>query len=187
VVDKEGNYVLITSTINLEFGAKFMDPKSGIIFNNEMDDFYVPSVKNAFDLAGMPKNIVQPGKRPFSSASPVILNGVGEVIAIGAAGGTRIPTTVIGIIFHLVLGKTLKESIHELRIHNQFFPGKTYVENGVCGCVKDYLGSVGHVVEESLVNSVFTSAQGIHVVEVDGKRIIQAVSDERKGGASFGY
>ncbi|KAM0678256.1 regulatory factor X [Binucleata daphniae] len=187
VTDKDGNFVLITSTINLEFGAKFMCQKTGIIFNDEIDDFYVTNVKNEFELAGMRKNIIEPGKRPFSSASPLLLEKNNETIALGAAGGTRIPTSIIGVLFHMILGKSLSEAIAELRIHNQFYPNKTYIEAGFEDDLIAYLNYVGHHTEESALNAIFTSVQGLHVVKNGNYKIIEASSDKRKGGLAYGY
>lgn len=188
VVDKDNMTVLITSTVNLEFGAKVMCKETGIIFNNEIDDFYVPGVKSAFDLAGMRPNLIKPDARPFSSAAPFLLIKNTELIALGAAGGTRIPTSLVAIIFHMMLGRSLAEAIKELRIHNQFYPKKTYVEGGFPVELKNYLIHVGHDVEESALNSIFTSVQGIRVISNEsGEKTIEAVSDERKGGAAYGY
>ncbi|EJW03820.1 gamma-glutamyltransferase [Edhazardia aedis USNM 41457] len=188
VIDSDEMTVSLTSTINLEFGAKFMCPNTGIIFNNEIDDFYVPNVKNAFDLAQMPKNVVEPGKRPFSSASPLILHKYNEMVVLGAAGGTRIPTSIITIIFHLLLGKSLEEAIDAPRIHNQFLPKVTYIEYNFQNDIEKYLSQRGHKLEISAQNNIFTSVQGIHMIKMpNGEKIIQAVSDKRKGGLSDGY
>ncbi|KAF7683204.1 Glutathione hydrolase proenzyme 2 [Astathelohania contejeani] len=188
VIDENEMSVLITSTVNLEFGSKFMDPKTGIIFNDEMDDFYVPEVQNAFDLGAMPSNILEPRKRPFSSASPVLLVKFNEILAVGAAGGTRIPTSIIAVMFHLILGKSLEEAIMESRIHHQLIPAFTYVENNFPHDIRNYLKRLGHKVEVSTQNSIFTSVQGIHLIKTkNGDKIIQAFSDSRKGGKSDGY
>ncbi|XP_034839883.1 uncharacterized protein [Maniola hyperantus] len=71
VVDQDGTIVQITSTINLEFGANFMDPETGIIFNNQIDDFFIPQVENSYNLPPMIGNLIQKKKRPFSSISPI--------------------------------------------------------------------------------------------------------------------
>lgn len=187
VVDRDDMVVLVTSTVNLEFGAKFMDEETGIIFNNEVDDFYVPKVKNAFDLDKMGKNIISPGKRPFSSAAPVIMMKHNEIIAIGAAGGTRIPTSIFSVIFHLILGRSLQDAIMESRIHNQLVPAYTYIESSLDKRIIKYLRSLGHNVAVSSQNSIFTSVQGIRVLRLDnGERRIEAFSDRRKGGVSSG-
>lgn len=186
VIDEDEMVVMITSTVNLEFGAKFLDDKTGIILNDEIDDFYVPNVKNAFDLDKMTKNILEPNKRPFSSAAPVLMINKNEIIAIGAAGGTRIPTSIFSVIFHLILGKTLSESIMESRIHNQLVPDYTYIESNLPKEIKSYLKKLGHKVAVSSQNSIFTSVQGIRVKKRN-KMHIEAFSDKRKGGLSAGY
>lgn len=187
VVDRDDMVVLVTSTVNLEFGAKFMDEETGIIFNNEVDDFYVPKVKNAFDLDKMGKNTIKPGKRPFSSAAPVIMMKHDEIIAIGAAGGTRIPTSIFSVIFHLILGRNLHDAIMESRIHNQLVPVYTYIESSLDKRIIKYLRSLGHNVAVSSQNSIFTSVQGIRVLKLEsGERRIEAFSDKRKGGVSSG-
>lgn len=186
VYDGNGMIVLLTSTINLEFGAKFMDEQTGIIFNNEIDDFYVPTVRNAFDLPASIANIVMPGKRPFSSAAPILIINQNKIIALGAAGGSRIPTSIISVIFHLEMGKTLQEAISEPRLHHQMIPHITYVEHNLNDAVKKYLRTIGNTVETSSLNSIFTSVQGM-IIKKSQKITIEAYSDKRKGGESFGY
>lgn len=186
VIDEDEMVVMITSTVNLEFGAKFLDNKTGIILNDEIDDFYVPKVKNAFDLDGMTKNIVEPNKRPFSSAAPVLLVKRDEVIAIGAAGGTRIPTSIFSVIFHLILGRSLGDAIMESRIHNQLTPDYTYIEANLPKEIRSYLKKLGHKVAVSSQNSIFTSVQGIKM-KINGRhKNIEAFSDKRKGGLAAG-
>lgn len=181
-VDKNGMMVLLTSTINLEFGAKFMDKKTGIIFNNEIDDFYIPSVKNAFDLPSSPANIIFPGKRPFSSACPLLMIRQKDIIAIGASGGTRIPTSILNAIFHLELGCSLKDAIAKPRLHHQIIPFVTYIEKTLDEPIQKYLKSKGNEVQVSSLNSIFTAVQGLRV-SIDPKvGVLEAVSDKRKGG-----
>lgn len=187
VVDEDEMVVSLTSTVNLEFGAKFMDEKTGIIFNDEIDDFYVPHVHNAFDLDKMSKNILEPGKRPFSSAAPVIMMKHDEIISIGAAGGTRIPTSIFSVIFHLALGKNLQQAIMASRIHDQLVPSYTYIEKDLPKEIIQYLKSLGHKITVSSQNSIFTSVQGIRIEKSqDGRKSIEAFSDRRKGGMSSG-
>lgn len=186
VVDKDDMVVLLTSTINLEFGAKFMDPTTGIIFNNQIDDFYVPG--STSDMSQMSANIVESGKKPFSSASPVLMMKDDEILALGGAGGIRIPTSIIAVIFYLSTGRNLKEAITATRIHNQLTPNTTFVEHNISKTLEEYFAKNGHKIEKSLQNSIFTSVQGI-LLKRDraGKRVIHAVSDPRKGGKAFGY
>lgn len=187
VIDKDDMAVLLTSTVNLEFGAKFMDPETGIVFNNQIDDFYVPSAADAFS-SRTPANIAEPGKRPFSSASPILLEKDSEILMLGAAGGVRIPTSVIAVLFYLSTGRNLKEAITATRIHNQLQPDTTFVEYNISKKLEQYFVSSGHRTEKSLQNSIFTSVQGI-LLRRDraGNRMIHAVSDPRKGGEAFGY
>lgn len=187
VVDEDEMIVMVTSTINLEFGAKFMDDDTGIIFNDQIDDFYVPNVKNAFDLDAMSKNILRPGKRPFSSAAPVIMMRDKEIIILGAAGGTRIPTSVFSVIFHIILGRSLMQAIMESRIHDQLIPPYTYIESNLDEKIVGYLRSLGHKIVTSSQNTIFTSVQGIKLTRLaNGKKRIEAFSDKRKGGMSSG-
>ena len=188
VIDDDEMTVLLTSTVNLEFGAKFMDEKTGIIFNDEIDDFYVPKVRNAFDLDDMSQNFIEPGKRPFSSAAPVIMMKHDEIIAIGAAGGTRIPTSIFSVIFHLILGRSISDAIMESRLHNQLVPKYTYIEYNLPKDIREYLQQLGHKIAVSSENSIFTSVQGIHVKKfANKKKRIEAFSDKRKGGLAAGY
>ena len=148
-----------------------------------MDDFY-PPVHG--DITGS-VNSLDPGKRPFSSISPVILSKDDELLALGAAGGIRIPTSIVSTLFHLSTGKNLKEAIMTTRMHNHLFPDVTFVEHDIQGPIEQYLVDSGHVIEKSLQNTVFTSVQGILLRRSNGDRTIHAVSDLRKGGESFGY
>lgn len=184
VLDKDNMAVLLTSTVNLEFGAKFMDPETGIVFNNTMDDFYIPYISG---IAEKHANLPEGGKRPFSSISPILLLKDGEAIALGAAGGIRIPTSIVSTLFHLSAGDSLEEAIMETRIHNQLFPNVTFVEYGIPEVLEKYLLGAGHRIEKSLQNTIFTSVQGILSKEANGSRAIHAVSDPRKGGEAFGY
>jgi gamma-glutamyltranspeptidase / glutathione hydrolase / leukotriene-C4 hydrolase len=187
VVDKDEMVALVTSTVNLEFGAKFMDPRTGIIFNNQLDDFFsnIEDVRNPRPDA---PNSVQPGKRPLSSASPVLLIKNDEILALGAAGGMRIPTSIIGVLLYLSTGSSLRDAITATRIHNQLDPEITYVEGNIDQSVVDYFLKLGHKVEKSLQNSVFTSVQGILLRRNGGgRKSIHAVSDPRKGGEASGY
>ncbi|AFN83059.1 gamma glutamyltranspeptidase [Encephalitozoon romaleae SJ-2008] len=184
VIDKDNMVVLLTSSINLEFGAKFMDPETGVVFNDTIDDFHI---SHARDVHSKHPNNVEGGKRSFSSMSPILLLKEDEILAIGAAGGIRIPTSVISTIFHLGTGENLREAIIETRIHNQLSPNITFVEHNIPKALERYLISIGHRIEKSLQNTIFTSVQGIFLKSVGGNRIIQAVSDPRKEGEAFGY
>lgn len=186
VIDSDEMVVLITSTINLEFGSKLLDPQTGIIFNNHIDDFYIPGVDNAYGLKEMKENTLEGNKRPFSSAAPTILIKDDEIIAIGAAGGTRIPSAIISTIAYLLSGNTLKNAISLCRIHNQLDPLITYIESSLPDFIVKKLIEMGHKIEISETNSSFTSVQAIQVLKNGNEKKIFAISDSRKNGISTG-
>lgn len=187
VIDKDEMVVSITSTINLEFGSKMMDPETGIILNNHIDDFYIPGVDNAYGLSEMESNRLEGGKRPFSSASPTMLIKDDELVVIGAAGGTRIPTSIITTIAYFLAGNSIGDAISSCRIHNQLYPSITYIESSLPDSVITKLKMMGHSIEISDLNTSFTSVQAIHMKKVDkNTKEIVAISDYRKKGNSSG-
>ncbi|BDA79067.1 gamma-glutamyltranspeptidase [Leptospira kobayashii] len=132
VLDKEGNAVSSTQSVNGSLGAKVVVPGTGLILNNTMDDFSVaPGVPNLYKLIGSEANKIAPGKTPLSSMSPSILldeNGKSEIV-IGAPGGSQIPTTIINtLIRYKKDGYSLYESASYPRLHHQFQPDILFVE-----------------------------------------------------------
>ena len=125
-MDKFGNTVGITTTINLSFGNKKIVDGAGFLLNNEMDDFASsPGSQNSFGLIGYEANSIKPAKRPLSSMSPtIVLNPEGEsLMTIGAAGGSRIITTVLQVIISVVDHKlNVQEAINLGRTHSQWIP-----------------------------------------------------------------
>ena len=125
-MDKFGNTVGITTTINLSFGNKKIVDGAGFLLNNEMDDFATsPGIQNAFGLIGYEANSIKPAKRPLSSMSPtIVLDPDGNpLMTIGAAGGSRIITTVLQVIISVIdnnLG--IQEAINLGRTHSQRIP-----------------------------------------------------------------
>ena len=148
--DAEGNWVAITATVNTTFGCKVILPGTGVVLNNEMDDFSIqPGVPNAFGLVGAEANAIAPGKRPLSSMSPTIVLQQGQpVMTLGAAGGPKIITQVVlGIIRRLDLGMPLSEAVAAPRWHHQWSPDRLYVEAGMPAAVTDRLVRLGHDVD----------------------------------------
>ena len=129
--DSAGNWVAITATINTHFGSKVVIPGTGVLMNNEMDDFAAaPGAPNAFGLLGAEANSVEPGKRPLSSMSPtLVLKGNQPVLAVGAAGGPTIITqTLLAMVHTLDYGLSLKEALAQPRFHHQWKPDILFVE-----------------------------------------------------------
>lgn len=123
VMDAAGNRVAATQTLNVFFGAAFMPPGTGIVLNDEMDDFSAGvDVSNAYGLAGSKANAIAPGKRPLSSMSPTFVEGPRGVMVTGTPGGSRIPSMVLLSVLRFVEGATAPEIAATKRIHHQWLP-----------------------------------------------------------------
>jgi gamma-glutamyltranspeptidase/glutathione hydrolase len=148
--DSEGNWVAITATVNLTFGSKVIVPGTGIVLNDEMDDFAAqPGKPNAFGLVGGENNAVAPGKRPLSSMTPTIVLKDGQpVLTVGAAGGPKIITQVLlAIVRRLDFGQSLKDAVAAPRIHHQWRPKSLAVEKEMPAAIVAKLKAMGHEVE----------------------------------------
>lgn len=130
--DDEGNWVSITNTINTAFGSGVVIPGTGVVMNNEMDDFSTsPGTPNFFGLIGGEANAIAPGKRPLSSMSPtLVLDASGNPrLACGAAGGPRIISAVLQCLVRVLdLGMTVEQALSELRVHHQWSPDQLMLE-----------------------------------------------------------
>jgi gamma-glutamyltranspeptidase/glutathione hydrolase len=146
--DAEGNWVAITTTLNTSFGSKVTVPGTGVLLNNQMDDFASqPGVPNAFGLVGAEANSIAPGKRPLSSMSPTIVtDSKGRpVMTVGAAGGPTIITQVLqALVYALAFDKPLEEAVASLRVHHQWKPAELFVEKAMPEEVRQELEEKGH-------------------------------------------
>ncbi len=134
IIDQWGNAVANTYTLNLSYGSNYMTPGTGILLNNQMDDFSAkPGTPNAFGLLGGKFNAVEPGKRMLSSMTPTIVLKDGKpFIVTGAAGGSRIITTVLQIIVNVIDHElNIAEATNAPRIHHQWYPEELRVERGL--------------------------------------------------------
>jgi gamma-glutamyltranspeptidase / glutathione hydrolase len=151
VADSQGNVVAVTYTLNLNFGSGIVAPGTGILLNNEMDDFAAkPGVPNAFGLLGGDANAVQAGKRPLSSMSPTIVLKDGKPWAVtGSPGGARIITTTLQTLIGLIdFGMNPAEVASVPRIHHQWAPDELRVERGLSKDTVNLLTAKGHKVVE---------------------------------------
>ncbi|KAJ3292319.1 hypothetical protein HDU79_001529 [Rhizoclosmatium sp. JEL0117] len=183
---KDNTAVALTSTVNLIFGSQVMDPVTGIILNDEMDDFSIPGVPNAFGLAPSPYNFIHPGKRPLSSMVPTIIerNGIPEIV-IGGSGGSMIPTCVLASILNMIdFDMSINDAIDMPRFHHQLFPNSIRVENAFNLPYSQDLEAKGHVIERLPPGQKFVGVSGIRRLE---NGLITAASDARKGGLAAGY
>ena len=178
--DDKGNWVSITSTINTSFGSKVIIPGTGVLMNNEMDDFSIqPGIPNAFGLIGNESNKVEGGKRPLSSMSPtIILRDNVPVLATGAAGGpTIISQTVLTILNTLEYGMSISEALAKPRFHHQWKPDVIRIEKSAGAHIISLLREKGHNLK---VYESFGSTQSISNINDQAN----AAHDKRSGGKS---
>lgn len=182
VVDKAGNVVAVTTTINTIFGAKMTVASLGLVLNDEMDDFAAgPGVPNVFKLEGAVANEIAPGKRPLSSMSPIIVMRRGHpVLTAGASGG---PTIISGVVqvavnvldFHLGAGA----AVDEPRVHEQAAPDVVFVEAAMPAATRNALAQMGYRLKE--VHSL--GAVGAITIAPGN---LNGAFDPRKGGGAAG-
>jgi gamma-glutamyltranspeptidase/glutathione hydrolase len=149
VMDAAGNVVSCTYTLNLNFGSGIVVRGTGVLLNNEMDDFSIkPGVPNAFGLIGGDANAIAPGKRPLSSMTPVIVSAPeGLVLATGSPGGARIITTVLQNLVNVIDFKmNIAEAIAAPRMHHQWLPDFLRLERGFSPDTVVLLKNMGHEV-----------------------------------------
>jgi len=184
VVDAAGNAVANTYTINFSYGAGLVAEGTGILLNNELDDFSAkPGVPNAYGLIGGDANAVAPGKRPLSSMSPTIVLDDGEPFLVtGSPGGSRIITTVLQIIMNVIDHRmNIAEATYAPRIHHQWLPDELRVEDGLSPDTVRLLEQMGHRLS---VQDAMGSTQSIMVTEAG----LFGSSDPRTPGAlTLGY
>lgn len=184
VVDKDGNAVSNTYTLNFSYGVGMTADGTGVLLNNELDDFSAkPGVPNAYGLIGGTANAVEGGKRPLSSMSPTLVFKDGTFfLATGSPGGSRIITTTLQIIMNIVDHKmSIAEATAAPRVHNQWLPDEIRIEEGLSPDTIKLLEAKGHKVE---VKNAMGSTQSIMKVG----DVLAGASDPRRPGAlTAGY
>jgi len=183
IIDGHGMAASSTHTVNLYLGSGIIAPESGVLLNNEMDDFtYSVTESNAFGLAGSAANLARPGARPVSSMAPLIVlkDGV-PVLVAGTPGGTRIPTTLLQVLaWHVGKGWPLAAAVAQVRLHHQAFPDQVGVESGGDGDrLQRILEGHGHTVTR---RGPWCNVQAVGVDRSQGPPRFQAVSDPRGEG-----
>ncbi len=183
--DAEGNWVACTATINTSFGSKVVIPGTGVLLNNQMDDFSIePGVPNAFGLVGGEANAVAPGKRPLSSMSPTILLKENEpLLSLGAAGGpTIISQTLLAILNTVDFDLDLERAIAAPRFHHQWKPNELKIETTIDPAVRAALRLLGHSLSEV---EKFGACQAVG--RSAKERPFAGVADPRIGGSAAGW
>jgi gamma-glutamyltranspeptidase / glutathione hydrolase len=182
VLDREGNAVANTYTLNFNWGLGLVAEETGVLLNNELDDFAAkPGVPNAFGLVGGDANAPAPGKRPLSSMSPTIVLKDDKVFLVtGAAGGSRIITTVLQTIVNVIdHGLDIDKAVNSPRVHHQWLPDEVNVEAGAPEAFRKSLEAKRHLLSERRVGGSANS------IVWDSGRMSGTV-DARTGGAVAG-
>ena len=168
IVDAYGNAVSNTYTLNFSYGVGLVADGSGVLLNNELDDFTAaPGASNAFGLVGYEANLPGPGKRPLSSMTPTIVMKDGKVVLVtGTPGGSRIISTVLQVIVNVIdYQMDIAAAVAAPRLHHQWMPDEVRVEPGFPEDVLAALRSKGHRVMDSerysSANSIFITANGL--------------------------
>jgi gamma-glutamyltranspeptidase/glutathione hydrolase len=188
VVDREGNCVSVTTTLNSSFGSKLVVDGAGFLLNNEMDDFSAkPNAPNLYGLVGNEANAIAPGKRMLSSMTPTIVTYKGAPwLIVGTPGGSTIITTVLQVIqnqidFHM----NLVDAIESPRIHHQWLPDTIFYEKGsFAQSAIDSLRKMGYRIVEREEPSGRVDA--ISISEEEGERVYYGWSDLRGYGLAAG-
>jgi gamma-glutamyltranspeptidase / glutathione hydrolase len=190
VIDRDGNAVSNTYTLNFNYGLGLVADGTGVLLNNELDDFTAkPGAANAYDLIGFTANLPGPGKRPLSSMTPTIILKDGKPFLItGAPGGSRIITTVLQVIadvvdFHMPVDK----AVGAPRLHNQWQPDQTYVEPGFAPAVLDALKARGHTLVPTEPYSSANSIQVIPKTEFTAQGYLGSADRRTRGSLAAGY
>jgi gamma-glutamyltranspeptidase/glutathione hydrolase len=184
VVDRFGNAVANTTTLNLSYGLGLVAEGTGILLNNELDDFAAkPGAPNAYGLVGGDANAPGPGKRPLSSMTPTIVLKDGKPFLVtGSPGGSRIITTVLQVIVNVIDRKlSIADAIAEPRIHHQWSPDEVMVERGFSLDLVGALKARGH---EVVQGSPPTSANSILVTPAG---LLGAADNRTRGALAAGY
>ena len=184
VVDKEGNAVSVTTTLNNSYGSKTIVGGAGFFLNDEMDDFSAkPGTPNLYGAVGGEANAIAPGKRMLSSMTPTIVLQHNEpFLVLGSPGGTTIPTSVFQTIVDIIdFGMTTEDAVNKPKFHHQWLPDRIDVEPDFPADVKSALEKMGY--------SIFgrSSIGRVEVVRLlpDGTR--EAVADTRGDDSAEGY
>ncbi|HDS1731527.1 MULTISPECIES: gamma-glutamyltransferase [Pseudomonas] len=185
IVDKQGNAVSNTYTLNLDYGSGVVVKGAGFLLNDEMDDFSAkPGAANAFGVVGGDANAIEPGKRMLSSMSPSLMTRDGKVeLVIGTPGGSRIFTSIFQVMNNLYdYGMPLDKAVAAQRVHHQLLPKNTIYFDSyapLTGPVADELKKMGYVLEDQ-----GWEMGDIQAIRVDGAKL-ETASDPRGRGVGM--
>ncbi|MGI9229815.1 MAG: gamma-glutamyltransferase [Gammaproteobacteria bacterium] len=183
VMDSDGNRVAATLSVNLPFGSGFVAPGTGVVFNNEMDDFSAkPGASNAYRLVEGAANAIAPGKRPLSSMTPTIIESEQAVGILGTPGGSRIISMVLLGVLDFAAGNAPQSWVSLRRYHHQYLPDVlVYEQHGMSAHEVSGLQALGHTLREHTRR--YGNMQAIMWNKEDNT--LQAASDPRGEGAAL--
>ena len=199
IVDKDGNAVAVTYTLNGSFGSGVVAPGTGILLNNEMDDFTAkPGAANLYGLVQGEANAIAPGKTPLSSMSPTIIARDGKpFMVIGSPGGARIITITLEAILNVIdHGMNIQEAVDAPRIHHQWLPDKVFMEPyAISPDTLRLLAGMGHDITIDENWRIWGQATGIliggeslgEIRDGGGARLNGAADSRIAAGAARGY
>ena len=183
MVDRFGNAVTNTYTLNFSYGVGLVADGTGVLLNNELDDFAAkPDAPNAYGLVGFEANVPGPGKRPLSSMSPTIVLKDGKpVLVTGSPGGSRIITTVLQVIVNVIdRGMDIADAVAAPRVHHQWLPDQVFAEPALPPTHR----GAGGARRQGACRSGRTSANSI-LVTPDG--FVGAADPRTRGALAAGY
>jgi len=195
IADKFGNAISVTYTLNDWFGARVTAKGTGVLLNNEMDDFTSKAgVPNLYGLVQGEANRIEPGKRPLSSMTPTIVLRDGKPwMIVGTPGGSRIITAVMHTMLNVIdYGMDIQEAVDAPRIHQQWLPEATFVEaRGLSPDTMALLTSMGHKLTvpqpENHVAAILIGAPALNAAPVGTNKFYGAIDPRRNTGLALGY
>ncbi len=193
VIDKDGNGVSLTTTLEFSWGARIVVPGAGFLLNNEMGDFNpVPGDTNSKGRIGTKPNLVRPKKRMVSSMTPTLLLKDGELfMVLGSPGGRTIINSVLEVILNVIdYEQSLQDAVDQARIHHQWLPDTLWVESAIPKKIQKELGDRGHSVKvrSGLQGSIMALRRHVYRENLEEKtHKIEVGQDTRRGGASAGH
>jgi gamma-glutamyltranspeptidase/glutathione hydrolase len=184
IIDKEGNAVAVTTTLNGGYGSRTVVGGAGFLLNNEMDDFSVkPGVPNMYGAVGNEKNAIAPGKRMLSSMTPtIVLKNDQPYLVVGTPGGTTIPTSVFQTLVNILeFHMNTNDAVNKPKFHHQWLPDEVYVEKGFPEEVKKQLTGMGYILKER------SPIGRTEVIKRTASQKTEAVADKRGDDHAAGY
>jgi gamma-glutamyltranspeptidase/glutathione hydrolase len=185
VIDKNGNAVAVTTTLNNSYGSRTVVGGAGFLLNDEMDDFSIkPGVPNMFGAVGGEANAIQPGKRMLSSMAPTLVLKKGKpYLIVGTPGGTTIPTQIFQTLVNILeFGMSAQDAVYKPKFHHQWLPDELVLEKGFPENTKTALQKMGYKFGKERGGIGRTE---LILVRPDGR--FEAIADKRGDDSAAGY